>query len=58
MDRYIEIESLTNDQLLIFCNEIFEYQNGDGDLNKETNFYKFLKNIKRNIYGILDILKP
>lgn len=43
MEKFIEIENLTDSELVIMCNEIFEYQNGNGDLNKKTSFYKMFK---------------
>jgi hypothetical protein len=43
MENYIEIENLTNEELVIMCNEIFDYQNGNGNLNKDTSFYKVFK---------------
>jgi hypothetical protein len=57
MEEFIEIKNLTNEELVIMCNEIFDYQNGNGDLNKDTSFYKIFKENQKNILGILDFLK-
>ncbi|MDD4779146.1 MAG: hypothetical protein PHT02_00885 [Tissierellia bacterium] len=55
MNNYNEINKLTDEELLTFCNEIFEYQNGNGDLNKNSNFYKFFIEHKNEcIWNIRD----
>lgn len=43
-ENYLEVESLDDNTLILFCNEIFQYQNGSGDLARDMNFYIFFKN--------------
>lgn len=46
------LSRLTNEELVDLCNDIWEYQKGTGDIDKESYLYKiFLENKESYSYG-------
>jgi len=52
------LTKLTDEELVKLCNDIWDYQKGNGDVNKESFLYKlFLENKETYSYGGLRTLE-